>query len=94
MVRRGVTLIEPLVVIAIIVAIRADDDGDRAPAGTHRVSIFRGGGSESEGLHVLKSKAADPCKKDEDPEGSGLTISVKPGSHDLEPFLLSTGAAR
>ncbi len=75
-------------------AISTYDESDGAPAGTFRVSIFRSEGSESEGLRIEKSKAADPFKKYKNPEGSGLTVTVKEGSNDLEPFLLSSGAAK
>ena len=68
--------------------------GDGAPAGRYRVSIFRGGGSESEGLRAVKVMATDAFKKYKDPEGSGLTVTVKEGSNDLPPFLLTSGAAK
>lgn len=70
------------------------NQGDGAPAGTYRVAIFRGGGSESEGLRVEKTKAEDPFEKYKDPQGSGLSITVKDGSNELEPFLLTSGVTK
>lgn len=62
------------------------DEGDGAPAGTYKVSIFRGGDSESESLQAKKSREADPLKGYKDPEKSGLTITVKEESNELPPF--------
>ena len=44
-------------------------------------------------MRAEKTKAADPFKKYKDPGDSGLTVTVKEGSNDLEPFSLASGVA-
>lgn len=75
-------------------AISTYGKGDGAPAGTYRVSILGGAGVGDESLQVQKSKGPDPFKKYKNPEESGLTVTVKDGSNNLEPFLLTSGAAK